>query len=92
MVGVAVNIMVTWFKKNETQDRGIIILQEQLKSMQEMNMVLIDTNKNHIHTLSEQMRSNECAINDVRLTVATELAGIKTVLKERLPNKGNGLK
>lgn len=89
---VLANILITWFNKNKGQDEEILILKREIlqatKDIKELNKHI-----NRIYGDIRMLRENDLKHIEISMaSINVEIATIKTVLKERLPYKSNGLK
>ena len=93
LVGVVVAVILTWARKNTSQDIDIVEMKKDI----EVNKVSCKKIEKTLSKMSENLmllKENDVKHIEERMTgLELQITKVITIIKERLPNKdGNGLK
>jgi hypothetical protein len=81
--GIAFGVFHFFHNPDVNADKRLCLLESLFKSERERNDILIETEKNHLHTLQVGQEKINKSITDVRI----EVSKLGTILEERLPRK-----
>jgi hypothetical protein len=81
-VGAAIFAIFQFFRKPDIDaDKSICLLKEMLEGAQKRNDILLETQKNHIHSLETAQQCTDRSVQELKICVSN----LTVIIDERLP-------
>ncbi|OGC76681.1 hypothetical protein A2619_04335 [candidate division WWE3 bacterium RIFOXYD1_FULL_39_9] len=83
-VGAAIFAIFQYFRKPDVDaDKNICLLKEMLNNLQQKNDLLLDIQKNHLHSLELAQQCTDKSVQELKISVSN----LATIINERIPSK-----
>ena len=83
-VGGTLFAIFQFFRKPDIDaDKSICLLKEMMTSLQQKNDLLLDIQKNHLHSLELTQQCTDKSVQELKISVSN----LATIINERIPKK-----